>query len=37
MRVRKLFGILLLMVLLFFTRPIWEAPVEKYVDLSFLD
>lgn len=37
MRVRKLFGILLLMVLLFFTRPIWEAPVEKYVNLSFLD
>lgn len=37
MRVRKLFGILLLIVLLFFTRPVWEASVEEYVDLSFLD
>ncbi|MGM0898929.1 MAG: CAP-associated domain-containing protein [Bacillota bacterium] len=34
---RKLFGLLMLIVLLFFTRPMWEAPVEKYIDLSFLD
>lgn len=37
MRVRKLFGILLLIVLLFFTRPVWEASVEEYIDLGFLD
>lgn len=34
---RKMFGFLLVVVLLFFARPLWEEPVEKYVDLSFLD
>ena len=37
MRVRKLFGILLLLVLLFFTRPVWEEAAGNYIDLSFLD
>lgn len=37
MCVRKVFGILLLLILLFFTRPAWEEPVGNYIDLSFLD
>lgn len=34
---RKIFWIVVLLVLVFFARPLWEEPVGEYVDLSFLD
>ncbi|MFD1032221.1 CAP-associated domain-containing protein [Metaplanococcus flavidus] len=34
---RKIFMLLIILMLLFFARPIWEEPVGEYVDLSFLD
>lgn len=37
MRVRKLFWLMVLLLAVFFARPIWEEPVGEYVDLSFLD
>lgn len=37
MRVRKIFWIVVLLVLLFFARPLWEEKASEYVDLSFLD
>lgn len=37
MHVRKIFWIVVLLVLIFFARPLWEEPVGEYVDLEFLD
>lgn len=37
MHVRKVFWIIVLLLLVFFARPLWEEPVGEYVDLSFLD
>lgn len=37
MHVRKLFWLMILLLVVFFARPIWEEPVGEYVDLSFLD
>lgn len=37
MCVRKLFWLMVLLLVAFFARPIWEEPVGEYVDLSFLD
>ena len=37
MRVRKVFWLIVLLVLLFFARPLWEEKASEYVDLSFLD
>lgn len=37
MHVRKLFWLMILLLAVFFARPIWEEPVGEYVDLSFLD
>lgn len=37
MRVRKIFWIVVLLVLIFFARPLWEEKANEYVDLSFLD
>ena len=37
MCVRKLFWLMILLLAVFFARPIWEEPVGEYVDLSFLD
>ncbi|WP_033542241.1 CAP-associated domain-containing protein [Planococcus sp. CAU13] len=34
---RKLFLLLLMIVLVYFARPLWEDPVGEYVDLGFLD
>lgn len=34
---RKLFWLMILLLVVFFARPIWEEPVGEYVDLSFLD
>ncbi|ANU08980.1 serine protease [Planococcus antarcticus DSM 14505] len=34
---RKLFWLMVLLLAVFFARPIWEEPVGEYVDLSFLD
>lgn len=34
---RKLFALAALAVLIFLARPLWEEPVSRYVDLSFLD
>lgn len=34
---RKIFLLLLIIVLVYFARPLWEEPVSEYVDLSFLD
>ena len=34
---RKVFWIIVLLLLVFFARPLWEEPVGEYVDLSFLD
>lgn len=37
MRVRKVFGLIVLLVLLFFARPLWEERASEYVDVSFLE
>lgn len=37
MCVRKLFWLMVLLLAVFFARPIWEEPVGEYVDLGFLD
>ncbi|WP_231554770.1 CAP-associated domain-containing protein [Planococcus sp. PAMC 21323] len=37
MRVRKIFWWFVVLLAVFFARPIWEEPVSKYVDLGFLD
>ena len=37
MRVRKVFWWFVVLLAVFFARPIWEEPVSKYVDLGFLD
>lgn len=37
MCVRKLFWLMILLLAVFFARPIWEEPVGEYVDLGFLD
>lgn len=34
---RKLFWLMVLLLAVFFARPIWEEPVGEYVDLGFLD
>lgn len=34
---RKIFTLLIVLVLIYFARPIWEEPVGEYVDLSFLE
>lgn len=34
---RKLFSLMIIIVLVYFARPLWEEPVGDYVDLSFLD
>ncbi|MET3574513.1 CAP domain-containing protein [Bhargavaea ullalensis] len=34
---RRLLSLILLAVLVFLARPLWEGPVSRYVDLSFLD
>lgn len=34
---RKLFLLLVIVVVTYFARPLWEEPVGEYVDLSFLD
>ncbi len=34
---RRFFGIMIMVLVVFFARPIWEEPVEEYIDLSFLD
>ncbi len=33
---RRLFSIILLLVLIYVAKPLWEGPVSQYVDLSFL-
>lgn len=35
--VRKVFWIILLLVLIYFARPLWEEKASEYVDLGFLD
>src|SRR5690606_17454878 len=37
MRVRKVFWMVVLLVLLFFARPVWEEKASEYVDVSFLE
>jgi uncharacterized protein YkwD len=37
MHVRKVLWIILLLVLVYFARPLWEDKASEYVDLSFLD
>lgn len=37
MHVRKVLWIILLLVLVYFARPLWEEKAGEYVDLSFLD
>lgn len=37
MRVRKVFWLVVLLVLLFFARPLWEEKASEYVDVSFLE
>ncbi|ALS79845.1 CAP-associated domain-containing protein [Planococcus kocurii] len=34
---RKLFWLIVVLLAVFFARPIWEEPVGEYVDLRFLD
>lgn len=34
---RKIFWLVVLMIGVFFARPLWEEPVGEYVDLSFLE
>lgn len=34
---RRFFWIMIMVLVVFFARPIWEEPVGEYVDLSFLD
>ncbi|SKA98432.1 CAP domain-containing protein [Sporosarcina newyorkensis] len=34
---KRLFQLLFLIVILYAAKPLWEGPVSKYVDLSFLD
>lgn len=34
---RKIFLFIIFIVALYLTKPLWEAPVSKYVDLSFLN
>ncbi|RNF39173.1 CAP-associated domain-containing protein [Planococcus salinus] len=34
---RKIFGVIVLLIVVFFARPLWEEPVGKYIDLGFLD
>lgn len=34
---RKLFWLIVVLLAVFFARPIWEEPVGEYVNLSFLD
>ncbi|WKA58967.1 CAP domain-containing protein [Planococcus shenhongbingii] len=34
---RKVFWIIILLVLVYFARPLWEDKASEYVDLSFLD
>ena len=34
---RKIFLLLIILILVYFARPLWEEPVGEYVDLSFLD
>lgn len=35
--VKRLFGLILLAVIVFIARPLWEEPLSRVVDLSFLD
>ncbi|MDN7243254.1 CAP-associated domain-containing protein [Planococcus sp. N028] len=37
MHLRKIFWLLLLLVLVYMARPLWEEKASEYVDLSFLD
>ncbi|SIT88636.1 CAP domain-containing protein [Edaphobacillus lindanitolerans] len=34
---RRLLSLILLVVLIFLARPLWEGPVSRHVDLTFLD
>ena len=33
---KRLFLFILLIVAIYFAKPLWEEPVSKYVDISFL-
>ena len=34
---RRLFLFILLIAAIYFAKPLWEEPVSKYVDISFLE